>query len=47
MAAADPYQNTQDLIRVEDSKLIVGNERIPRTESPQIASAACPAARRP
>ncbi|HHX45499.1 MAG TPA: DUF4147 domain-containing protein [Chloroflexi bacterium] len=42
MAAADPYQNTRDLIRVEDGKLIVGNERIPRTESPQIASLGLP-----
>lgn len=38
MAAADPYENTRDLIRIEGNKLIVGNDRIRRTDSPGIAS---------
>jgi glycerate 2-kinase len=36
MAAADPYQNTRDLIRIEDGKLIVGNDRIPRQDTPEL-----------
>lgn len=38
MTAADPYQNTRDLICIEDGRLIVGNDRIKRTATPEIAS---------
>jgi len=36
MAAADPYPNTRDLIRIEDDKLIVGNDHIPRDDVPEL-----------
>ena len=42
MAAADPYENTRNLIRIESGKLIVGNDRIPRTDTPGIASLGLP-----
>jgi glycerate-2-kinase len=38
MAAADPYQNTRDLVRIEGNKLIVGNDRVKRADAPEIAS---------
>lgn len=42
MAAADPYENTRNLIRIEDNKLVVGNDHIPRTDTPGIASLGLP-----
>jgi len=42
IAAADPYQNTRDLIRVEDGKLIIGCEHIPRRSIPEIGSLGLP-----